>query len=160
MDLGWIMVYPIFEQAHKSSRSSLWSWSVWRCLEWHSFEIITTFRTARLARLAKLERPLKTFKLIWRFPEMGVYCIPKSSILIGCSTINHPARYRGTTFFQPSKMPASNRSTDPLQPLGAAGMSSKRNIPSFLLSLASGRSPCRTTTWIPTKTEIRTVESR
>ena len=35
--------------------------------------IITTFRTARLARLvAKLERPLKTFKLIWRFPEMGV----------------------------------------------------------------------------------------
>ena len=35
--------------------------------------IITTFRTARLARLvAKLERPLKTFKLIWRFHEMGV----------------------------------------------------------------------------------------
>ena len=32
-------------------------------------------------------------------------------------------------------------------PLGAAGMLSKRNIPSFLLSLAKGRSPCKTITW-------------
>ncbi len=32
-------------------------------------------------------------------------------------------------------------------PVGAAGMLSKRNIPSFLLSLAKGRSPCKTITW-------------